>query len=57
MLKIERAHSHTVFKRSGWVVLPAALYVHAHEDGDKEHEHGRLARLEAVLAKVEADGR
>ena len=55
MLKVKRTHSHTVLHRIGWLVTPAAIYVHAHEDGDEEHDHESLVKVEAVIAKAEAE--
>ena len=55
MLKVERAHSHTVIRRQGWLAFPQAVYIHAHEEGEEAHEHERLVRLDAVLVKVEQE--
>ena len=54
MLKVERAHSHTVIRRQGWLAFPQAVYIHAHEEGDEAHEHERLVRLDAVLVRPRA---
>ena len=55
MLKGECVHSHTILYRRGWLALPGAVYIHAHEDGWDEHDHERLVKVEAVLAKAEQE--